>query len=155
MMRLDEFIQLGGTVHVAGQLLEITPRQLRFLFATGAIAAGRHAGRLALGKSDTVSAARQGEGSRHRLRSAILQGVKQHVAYYKEKKTQSLKDMTKFPSTLERMIQGGAKGRTNVAAWTRRNARGASRIGAGLKRLPWQAPARTFDPKKLLFKVGR
>lgn len=152
-MRLIEVLKLGGKVYVAGQLLEITGRQMRFLFATGAFQAGRTAGRMALGRGGSVAAAQQGEGSKHRLRAAISQGMQQHLAGYKENKARSLKTMTLFPSILDRMMRGGKKGKIDTTAWIRHNARGASRIGAGLKRLPWQAPVRTFDSKKLLFKV--
>lgn len=71
-MNMLEFVAAGGTVRLLGQPLEerLTPRQLRYLFATGAFAAGK-----ARGKSYA-----QGGASREQKRAGIkiaMQGAVQ------------------------------------------------------------------------------
>lgn len=61
-MNLLEFAASGGHVSIAGQLLEISPRQLRYLFAIGAFKAGK-----AAASSEKYSASVWGRKAQTRL----------------------------------------------------------------------------------------
>lgn len=112
-MNLVEFIQAGGTVRLVGQPLEerLTPRQLRFLFATGAFKAGKAAARATqagIGKAEgrlvPSGMARFRPGGlfkdmagRGAIRGAAKQAMAQQLKSYKGMKAREL--------TVQRLIK--------------------------------------------------
>lgn len=154
-MRLSELIEAGATIRVAGLLLErLTPRQLKFLFASGAILAGRKAGRLAIGREGSVKAVQQYPGARKQVRAAIKKGIQQHLQGYKADKATWIGNLMKFPSSQEAIMAGGRRAKKEYTTWARGMARGSARVGAGLTIMPWQKQPKV-DVKKLQFMVGR
>lgn len=153
-MNLVEFASAGGSVRLLGQPLDerLTPRQLRFLFAVGAIQAGRRT--IGRARPAGIPLGQLAPDVRARLRGDAHQAMRTHLQGLKLSRQAALGSMLTFPTTREAWVNATPAQRKGLLRWERQIQRGAAKFKALQLRLPGEHRPQ-FDPKKLLFRIGR
>lgn len=130
----------------------LTPRQLRFLFAVGAIQAGKRT--ILRARPAGIPLGQLAPDVRARLRGDAKQAMQAHLQGLKLSRREAIGRMLTFPTTRDAWIGATPAQRKGLLRWERQLQRGAAQFKALQIRVPGEQRPQ-FDPKNLLFRVGR